>query len=550
MAQTWLQGTQPVTPGVYYRREKIGTTLSGATNGILAVLFQSNWGELNKVVDVDISMQNNLEDYYGDGAVALREGLVGGATTIRAVRVGGDGGTASKVTLKGAGVENVVEEQTLTFTVTGGQSKAVELDNAPLDGEITLTSGGNSVTAFELDELELTVAADAFNDETEHEIKATWNAVVGTRDVEVDAVEVNARYVGDRSFTASIRTNLITNKRQLLIYTGTEVFTSVSFDESDDEAQGLVDALATNRYFMGRKIVAAKLNDVVQAELTGGTNPTVTTASYTKGTELLERYRWNCIVADTDDAAVSGILGAFVKQSYETGHLGFACIAGKSTETLETRMAFAAACNDEKVVYLLNGWVGIDGTVYDGWRAGIRIGGMIAGCDTNTSLTHDVVANAYELIEPLTNGEMTRAEEKGCLVLSLNNEDQVWIDNAINTLVTPDDNQDDGWKKIRRTKTRFEVIERVNNTCDRLIGKINNDRTGRGTILAAAQGILNEMVGEGKLFDGSNVEEDIRYAPDGDRAYFVLNIGDIDSIEKIYLTYRFSYANPFSETTA
>ena len=550
MAETFLLGEQKVRAGVYFRREKVGVNISGATNGVLSILFQSNWGELNKAVDVDASMFNNLEDYYGDGAVAVREGLIGGATTVRAVRVGGDGGTASKATLKAMGTEDVIEEQELTFTVTGGQSKTVELDNAPIGGEISLTSGNLEVATYTLDELNLTVAADAFNDETEHEIKAKWNAIVGTRDVEIDAVEINARYVGDRSFTASIRTNLITNKRQLLIYTGTEVFTAVSFDASDDEAQGLVDALANNRYFTGRKLAAGKLNDVVQVQLTGGTNPTVTTESYTKGTELLERYRWNCIVADTDDPAVNGILGAFVRQSYETGHLGFACIAGKSTEDLETRMAFAAACNDEKIVYLLNGWRSIDGTIYDGWRAGIRIGGMIAACDTNTSLTHDVVANALELIEPLTNGEIIRAEERGCLVLSLNNEDQVWIDNAINTLVTPDDNQDDGWKKIRRTKTRFEALERVNTTCDRLIGKINNNRTGRGTIMAAAQGVLNEMIGEGKLFSGSNVEEDIRYTPEGDRAYFVLNIGDIDSIEKLYLTYRFSYANPFTETTA
>ena len=171
---------------------------------------------------------------------------------------------------------------------------------------------------------------------------------------------------------------------------------------------------------------------------------------------------------------------------------------------------------------------------------------MIAACETNASLTHEVVSDALTLIEPLTNGEVIRAEQRGCLVLSLSDSDQIWIDNAINTLVTPDSTMDEGWKKIRRTKTRFEVMERINSTCDKLIGNINNDTLGRGTVVAAMQKILNEMVAEHKLFAGSYVEEDPAHKPEGDSAYFILHIGDIDSLEKIYLDYTFSFANPFA----
>ncbi|MBR4382051.1 MAG: phage tail sheath subtilisin-like domain-containing protein, partial [Selenomonadaceae bacterium] len=208
---------------------------------------------------------------------------------------------------------------------------------------------------------------------------------------------------------------------------------------------------------------------------------------YERGTNILERFRWNCIVADSDDSAVNAIITAFVRQSYETGHLGFACIAGKSSQTLDARMSYATICNDEKIIFVLNGWTATDGTIYDGWRAAIRIGGMIASVETNASLTHDVISNAMTLIEPLTNGKVIRAEQRGCLVLSLNDSDQIWIDNAINTLVSPDANADEGWKKIRRTKTRFEVMERINSTCDKLIGNINNDTLGRGTVVAAMQ---------------------------------------------------------------
>lgn len=547
MAGTFLLGEKKVRPGIYYRREKIGASTAGATNGVLAVLFQSNWGALNTEVDIDQTQLNELEDIFGDGATVIREGLLGGATTVRAIRVGSDDGEVAKLILKTAPAEvEVVTPKELTCTVT----EDVRTFSVPADfDEDNFTAYSNGVDVsndIELGEGQITISEAGVTKLTDNQFKLNWN-VTTTETQALDAVELSAAYVGNRSFAVSIRTNLITDKRQLLIYSGTEILAAISFESSGDEAQSLVDALTTNKMFNARKLNAGILSDVTQAPLTGGTNPTVTTSSYERGTNVLERYRWNCIVADSDDSAVNAILTAFVRQSYETGHLGFACIAGKSSQSLEARMSYAAACNDEKIVFVLNGWTSTDGTVYDGWRAAARIGGMIAACETNTSLTHDVISDALTLIEPLTNGEIIRAEQKGCLVLSLNDSDQIWIDSAINTLVTPNANMDDGWKKIRRTKTRFEVMERVNSSCEPLIGSISNDSLGRGTVVGVAQRVLNEMISEGKLFEGSYVEEDSAHKPDGDSAWFLIHIGDVDSIEKLYLTYRFSYSNPFQE---
>ena len=92
------------------------------------------------------------------------------------------------------------------------------------------------------------------------------------------------------------------------------------------------------------------------------------------------------------------------------------------------------------------------------------------------------------------------------IVLSTNTTGQIWIDSAINTLVTPSDNQDDGWKKIRRTKTRYELITRCNDQADSLIGKVDNDTNGRATVVSQLQGIVNAMVNEGKLVSGTVTE--------------------------------------------
>lgn len=546
MAQTWKLGVKAVRPGTYYRRSATGIETAGATNGILACIFQSNWGALNKEVDIDQTMMNNLEEYYGDGAIILKEGLIGGATTIRAIRVGGDDGTCAKVTLK---TPVAIEEVEATKSATVNTADVtVNLDEGAIADSIVVKTTASTLT--EGDDYTIIESDDSVSVKVKGvtgglgEVTIEYAKTVTIPNV--NALEISAKYPGEREFSVSVRTNLITDKREILIYDGVNVFDAVSFEQGGDEAGKAVEAFANHRHFTARALSAGVLDDVTQKAMTGGTNPTVTTANYDKGTEILERFKWNCIVADSDDSAVKGILNDFVSQSYETGHLGMACVAGQSTQNLEARMQHAASCNDEKTVFLLNGWRANDGTVYDGWRGAARIGGMIAACEANASLTHVVIKNALELIEPLTNGEIIRAEEKGCLVLSLNNEDQIWVDNAINTLVTVNNDMDEGWKKIRRTKCRFELMDRVNTTCDRYIGRLNNDDNGRATLVSAMQGIINEMIAEHKLFDGSYAEVDPAHKPEGDRAYFLLHIGDIDSMEKIYLDYSFSYANPFA----
>lgn len=288
MAGTFTIGERKTRPGVFYRRTNGGNVqTAGATNGVLACIFQSNWGELNKEVDLDVTMRNNLSDYFGDYTEILREGFIGGATTIRAVRVGNDDGEVSKIILKG--------------------TKNVEVFS---DDDSTDTTTTNSTTTT-------------------------------TETVEFNAVEISAAYVGDRKFTASVRTNLITDQRELLIYSGVEIFSRITFEYGENEAENLVSAITSNENFNARLLENGKLNDITQAELTGGKNPIVTVSSYDKGTNVFERFKWNCIVADSDSPAIVEVLSSFVAQSYETGHLGFFCVGGKSSQDLDARIQIA-----------------------------------------------------------------------------------------------------------------------------------------------------------------------------------------------------------------
>ena len=48
------------------------------------------------------------------------------------------------------------------------------------------------------------------------------------------------------------------------------------------------------------------------------------------------------------------------------------------------------------------------------------------------------------------------------------------------------------------------------------------------------------MVGEKKLLQGDAYEDEANPAQ-GDSAWFIIEVDDIDSIEKIYLAYRYRY---------
>lgn len=359
-----------------------------------------------------------------------------------------------------------------------------------------------------------------------------------------DAVKITGAYVGSRSFTVSIRDSLTGAGRECIFYEGTTEFAKVSFAADGAEADGLVKAINDNLDdFVALKIAAGNgtLATITQATMTAGTDPTVVTAAYSTALDTLYTAHGNCLCVDTEDTAVHALVQVWVNKVYSNGGYVTACLSEPKSVSLEKRMADAAGFNDEKIMYVLNGAKNAAGTEYNGWRNAARIGGMIASVPSNVSLTHTVVNGYTTLIEPLTPSQIETALQRGCIVLTTNSAGQVWIEQGINTLVTPDGNMDAGWKKIRRVKTRFELMQRIGDTLDLLVGKINNDSDGRATIVAAIKGVISRMVGEKKLLQGDAFEDEANPAQ-GDSAWFTIEVDDIDSVEKVYLAYRFRYA--------
>ncbi len=225
-----------------------------------------------------------------------------------------------------------------------------------------------------------------------------------------EAVVITGAYVGDRAFTTTVRESLTNSKkRQLLIYDGTTVFLSVTFDKETgnldvNEATALVEAINANTSdFIAENMAESSeylsLALVTQSAFTAGTQPTVTTDSYQAGLDVLEAYDWNCLAVDTEDTNVHEMIDAWLDEDYAAGQFPMACVSECAVDdtrlgvvSLDERMAHAISYNNKMMCYVLNPAYSTTGVLYDGYRNAARIAGMIASVETTTSLTGAAVS--------------------------------------------------------------------------------------------------------------------------------------------------------------
>ena len=376
------------------------------------------------------------------------------------------------------------------------------------------------------------------------ESSVTLKGKVGTGDEE-NVITIKTRYPGSKAFTVTIKEKLTdTTMKQAVFYEGTTEFNTVEFPAGEGEAQALADALEYNATFVAAVTEgkgAAVLSAASQSAFTGGTDPTITNADYSEAFLQIEPYQINTICVDSNDIAIHTLLHAFIQRVYENGNLCIGVIAEAGTTAYDTRIAHAKSYNDERMVYVLNASAYEGDTLISGYQVAARMAGLIGAVTSSQSLTHYVLHGFTDIAENLPNGKIITALKSGCFVLSLNSDNQVWVEQGITTLVNPPEDRDSGWKKIRRTKTRFELLRRCNDKTDKIIGKVNNDANGRKTVIGKLLEVGAEMISEGKIVS-LEVYEDPQNVSDGDTAYFKIDVIDMDSIEHIYSIYGFQFS--------
>ena len=355
-----------------------------------------------------------------------------------------------------------------------------------------------------------------------------------------------AKYPGAMPISLAVQEKLgDSTMKQLLVYAGTALVETWNFS-ADGKAEGenLIAAVAESAYIdVTGSATTVPAMAVASGALEGGANPTVTNEEYSKAFAALETYYYNAIALDVDDTdmTLSLLLQAYMANGFKLGKTGIAVVGEKATVEFETRCAHARVFNDAKVVYLGGGYMA-GNTSKDGVMSICYTAGVIASTPSNQSITHNFVRGATDMCESLTYSQYEQAIDSGMLLLSMAPDGSIWYDSGINTLTKPDDNQDEGWKKIRRVKTRFEMFDRLDRSMSPKVGRVSADTDGVADVVQTGQRVLNAMVSEGKLLPGAVFCEDPERPYSGDSAWFLIQVDDIDSLEKIYMHYQFRYS--------
>lgn len=377
----------------------------------------------------------------------------------------------------------------------------------------------------------------------------------------VNVATIPAKYVGTRpnagveSWSVTVRDSLTdASQRELVLYAGAAILEAIPFPKtSGDEAQGLVDAIAAaDSLWLGpatkTTIGSGVLASVVNKPLAGGADPTAVTADYADALALIETAPFNMVVTDSELPAVHASVKAFVDRLVVSGIYPIGVVGEASTVALQTRLTNARALNDANLVYCGNGFDEADGSVHDGYRSVARIAGLISAAPYTDAITNLVVPSAARVHGDLNTSDLTQAKFSGMLTLRYNASGLPVVTQGITSLVTPAPNQDDGWKKIRRVRQRYDLINRVVLATDPLIGRIPNDDVGQQIVMGIIREVMGQMVAEGALRSDPppTVQLDPALQPFAgpDESYFLMAFVDLDAMEYIYQTYGTSLVAP------
>lgn len=359
-----------------------------------------------------------------------------------------------------------------------------------------------------------------------------------------DAVTVSTRYESAVELSLTVKPKLgEAGTKECSVYTGGVLLEKIAFSAGEGEIDAFVEVMKDSKYLSVTKEEAASgtLQDVSQKALTGGEAPTVDNEQYSNAFAAFETLRWNVLVLDTVETQVQALAKAFMDRIHDNGSVGICVLGEKSTAALSARMKNAKSYNAPYFVYCGSGYLDTAGNAVDGYLSVAMQAGIIGCKESSQSIVHTQIPGAESCKEKLTDMQYIEAIKAGLLLLSEGAEGQVWFDSGVNTYTVLEDTDDEGWKKIKRTSVRYEAFDRIDRQLAPLIGKINCDADGVDNVVQQAKLVLAEMVREGKILDTYAFYEDPDNPHAADHAHFIVRLDDVDSLEKIYLTYQFRY---------
>lgn len=357
------------------------------------------------------------------------------------------------------------------------------------------------------------------------------------------AITISAKYPGTRTFSLTVRDSITdTGKKELLVLEDATLLQKIVFAST---AQDLADAItSSNSSYITATVEDGKgttnITNVSGTAMTGGANPNVTNADYSTGFSAFEPYEYNVLTCDNNTLAVSTLMANYAEKAEALGKRIIAVTGINDSAAFDTKCDNAKSFNAANFVYCGSGYIDREGNEIGknegDAKANAIMAGYIASVSSKNSVVHQQITGAVDVITKYSNSDYVTAIESGLVLLSVGSNGQVWFDSGVNTLIYPSVEQDEGWKKIKRVKTRYELFDRMDRTLEPFIGQINTNDSD--VVLQIGQKVIDTMVQEGKLISGTITLN----TTSADSAWFDIEVIDPDTLEKIYLHYKFRYS--------
>ena len=310
--------------------------------------------------------------------------------------------------------------------------------------------------------------------------------------------------------------------------TAFDVITIFRNVEKDKQTVTTVEELEDNDWvaFSGTGNVVADAG----ATLSGGTNGTVSDATYADYLNAIKAYNWNTMAIPQDASSQTQTFITFIENQRDA--------FGKKVQAV----LYNVEADYEGIISVAQGYKTTDETISPTTFAAY-VAGLTAGANPNESNTYHVVPGAVSIVypagvTPYGNEEIIEGLQSGKFILSTRQDGAVVVEQDINTLhsVTPDKGYAFSKNRVIRT------LDEINNSVALVfegsyIGKVNNDADGRNIFKSDIINYLNTLQNISAIQNFDPTVDIQIYAGEAIDAVVVdLAVQPVDSMEKLYMT--------------